>query len=188
MALVRQPTLVSFSFQDRKRRSSCGFYIGDASGEPPPILEFANPNALAPFSFVQEFYDSLKDVSDAAGIGYSVTYSWLEDPVLAVSGQPNVNERGIMSFNAGATPSKFGIPALKDAALDTTGRKMARTGTTFIAGVTGNVAADLQSIHDKLQNGATIAPNTYAVTDQEGNDYDGLRDAYLQTRASGMNG
>lgn len=188
MALVRQPTRVTFSFRDRKRTTTTGFYVGESGGEPPPVLEFANPNALAPFSFVQEFYDNLKDVSDAAGIGYSVTYSWLEAPVIAVTGQPNVNEKGILSLVAGATPSRFSIPALKDAALDSTGRKIARSGDDFIPGVTGDVSADLDSIRDKLINGATIDLVTYPVTDQEGNDVTALIDAYLQTRASGTNG
>lgn len=188
MALVRQPTRVTFTFMDRHRKSTTGFYVGDSAGVVPPVTELANPNAAAPFSFVQEFYQSLQNASDAVGVGYSVTYSWTETPTLPVSGQPNVNEKGILTFQAGNTPSLFSIPALKDAALDTTGRKIARNGSTFIAGTTGDVATHLQSIHDKLQNGATINLANYPVTDAEGNDFTALNDAYLQTRASGRSG
>lgn len=189
MALVRQPTEVTFSFRDRARKSSSGFHVGEAGGSTPDPIELANPNALAPFAFVQEFYDSMKNVSDCVGLGYSVTYKWEEtDPaVLALYGAtPNVERKGVMQFNAASgAKSIFTFPGMKDACEAPDGKHLIRTGPTTFG---GTLAAHLQSIHDKLQNGATIGINTFPVTNYLGSDLNGLVDAYKQTRASNGKG
>jgi hypothetical protein len=189
MALVRQPTRITFKFRDRSRQGAFGFFMGEDGGSTPDPIQLGNPNALAPFSYLQEFYQSLQNASDCAGVGYEITYSWQEEPSLSSYGAtPDMNRKGVLTFNAGRTPSLFTIPGIKDAAFDSTGRKIARAGSTFQAGASGDIATHLQSIHDKLQNGATIGLNTYPVVDEEGNDWDGLVDAFKQNRASSGRG
>lgn len=186
--LIRQPTEVVFTFRDRARKSTCGFYVGDVAGLPPDPMQLANPNLAAPFAFVQEFYDNLKDVSDCAGLGYAVTYRWLDDAAIAYGANPNVERKGVMSFrvaDVGNPTAIFTWPGLKDDAEGADGKSLRYTPpSTF----TGPLAGDLQSIHDKLRNGATIGASTFAVTDYRGKDLAELRDAYKQTRSSGGKG
>lgn len=189
MALVRQPTEVTFKFKDRARKTTSQMYIGEAGGGPPDPIELGNPNALAPFAFLQEFYDSMKNVSDCVGLGYSITYSWDEtdNAILSTYGAtPNVERKGVMQFNAqSGAKSIFTFPGMKDACEAPDGKHIIRTGPTTFG---GTLATHLQSIHDKLQNGATIGVNTFPVVNYLGSDLDGLIDAYKQTRASNGKG
>lgn len=191
MALVRQPTQVTISFKDRGRAAHTSFYMGESAGNPPNPLELANPNAVAPFSFLQELYQSMQNASDCLGVGYSVTYSWSEEPALLAfaGGNPQVERKGVLSFDSGATRSIFTIPGIKFEAEAANGRKLAYN---LDAGgnpvFTGPTATHLQSIHDKLRNGATINLLNYPVVDKDGNDYSAMRDGYIQNRSSSGRG
>lgn len=188
MALVRQPTRVTFTFRDRKRKATSGFFVGDVAGQPPDPMQLGNPNALAPFAFLQEFYDNMKDVSDCAPLGYQITYSWADNATIAYGATPNVERKGVMAFrvdDVGQPTSIFTWPGLKDGAQAPNGQKISYNApSTF----TGPLAADLQSIHDKLRNGATIGASTFPVTDYRGKDFADLIDAYQQTRSSNGQG
>ena len=191
MALVRQPTRVTVSFKDRGRSASTSFYMGESAGAPPDPILLGNPNAVAPFSFLQELYQSMQAASDCLGDGYSVTYSWRETPELIAfsGGNPQVERKGVLSFDSGATRSIFTIPGIKFGAESANGRKLAYNLNAGGDPVfTGANAADLQSVHDKLRNGATISLLNYPVTDADGNDYSAMRDGYIQHRSSSGRG
>lgn len=191
MGLVRQPTRVTISFKDRGRTANSAFYLRDGPGGPPDPIALANPNVAAPFAFLQELYDNMKDVSDCLGVGYSVTYSWVEDPPLIAfaGGNPQVERKGVMSFRSGAGRSIFTIPGIKFDAEASNGRKLAYNLNSAGDPVfTGPLAGDLQSIHDKLRNGATIGLINHAVTDADNDDYGAMMDAYIQHRSSSGRG
>lgn len=191
MPLVRQPTLVTITFRDRARKSSSQFYIGDSGGNPPPPMQLGNPNVAPPYAYLQELYDNLKDVSDCAGVGYSVTYSWMEEPLLAIpeTGNPNVERKGVFQFGtARGGKSIFTVPGIKLAAQAADGRHLIYTLTAGEPVFGGSLAGDLQSIHDKLRNGPTIDLATYPVTSYLGDDFTSFVDAYQQTRASSGKG
>lgn len=182
MALALQPVVVTFSFRDRGNKNySCSFYLGE--GTPGGLVPSASSAPIK--AYLDEFYASLRNSSDLAGVGWSLTQKYAEEPNLTDwVGMPNGAEKGVLVFDAGNTPNLFTIPGLKDAALASDNRHIARNGSVFIPGVTGDIAVHLQSIHDKLQNGATDGVVNYPAVDNEGNDYNGLLDAYLQTRAT----
>jgi hypothetical protein len=138
----------------------------------------AYPGPAEITTFLTEFYDSIKNASDCRGLGYQITYSWEEDSVLSYGPSPEVERKGVMQFNAGGFISSFSWPGLKADAVSADGINMPRTGTTF----SGAVATHLQSIHDKLQNGATVGIVNFPVVDRRGVDFSGLVDAYQQHR------
>lgn len=180
MPIVQQPTRITYTFRDRARKATTSFHIGSVLGA------FAPPDALA--TFVGEFYGNMQDVSDCAGVGYQISYSFLESPFVSdYDGNPNVERKGVWSFNLAGSSGKsiVTVPGITIDAQAPNGRDLAYTvdgagEPTF----TGAVAGDLQSIHDKLRNGATIGATTFPVTDADGNDYAQMFAAYQQTRSS----
>lgn len=192
MALVRQPTAITITFKDRARKATTGFFLKDSAAGAPSPIDIGNPNVAAPFAYLQELYDNMKDLSDCAGVGYSITYSWMETPVLPVpsTGNPNVERKGVMQFVTERNGlSIVTIPGIKLAAQASDGQHLdyARDGAGE-AVFQGPLAADLQSMHDKLRNGATVGINTYAAANYLGDDLGVMRDAYQQTRASSGKG
>jgi hypothetical protein len=176
MALVQMAPKVTFTVRDRARKTTFSFHVGSNGG-------YVNPNAVDFIAYLGELGSSFDAVSDCFYESVSVSYGFYDD---AVSGKsygdsPNVERKGVFLFNtAPGFTSHVTIPGLKAAALTEDGIHIQRTGTTF----EGTLATDLQSIHDKLQNGPTSGALTYPVTDQRGADYDGLVDAYQQHRKS----
>jgi len=194
MALVRQPTLVTITMRDRARKANSQFHVGDVLGVPPDPNALAAPSAIAPFSFVYELYGNYMDVSDCAPVGYSVTYSWQEDPVPAYDAppaNPNVERKAIFQFgtvNNGR--SSVSVPGININAQAPDGKQLTYT-TDPVTGeptFTGPLAGDLQSIHDKMRNGATIGATTFPVVSYLGLDYNKFEDAYQSTRASSGKG
>lgn len=181
MPIVQQPVRITFRFRDRARIATSAFHMGQALG--------AYPTADALGSYLSEFYANIQDVSDCAGVGYSITYSYLETPFVAdyATGNPNAERKGVLSFNLTGSTSKsiFTIPGINIGAQAPDGKSLAYTvdgagEPTF----TGPIAGDMQSIHDKLRNGATVGAVTFPVTDADGNDFSQMFAAYQQTRSS----
>lgn len=194
MALVQKPALVSMIFRDRARKASGEFHILPVGGVLPSAGELGAPSAVAPFTMVYELYGNMRDVSDCAPVGYSITYSWFEDPIVnfpAAPANPNAERKGVFQFatsNFGRT--SFSVPGININAQAPDGKQLTYNTdpVTQEPTFTGPLAGDLQSIHDKLRNGATIGAVTYPVGSYLGNDITKFVDAYQQTRTSSGKG
>lgn len=190
MALVQKPALVTIKMRDRSRPASGEFHVLPVGGNLPSPGELGAPSAIAPFTFVYELYGNFKDVSDCAAVGYSITYTWEEDPLLnfpAAPANPNAERKGVFQFkttNFGRTSTS--VPGININAQGPDGKQLTYNldPVTQEPTFTGPLAGDLQSIHDKLRNGATIGAVTYPVGSYLGNDINKFDEAFQQTKAS----
>lgn len=180
MPLVQQPVRVTFTMKDRARKATSTFHLGQALGAYP------TPDALG--TFLGEFWSSINNVSDCAGVGYQITYSYLEAPVInTYTGNPNVERKGVWSFNLQDSVSKsiFTVPGINIECQAPDGKNLIYTvdgaGEPTFGGTLGT---HMDSIHDKLRNGATVGAVTFPVVDQDGNDFAQMFAAYQQTRSS----
>lgn len=174
--LTLKPILhITMTIKDRSSTSSFEFNMGQTGGNFPPLQDAGFATYLA------EFASSIEAVSDCQVTRISATVTWVVDAPVAFGTSPENERKGVFEFNtAGGYFGRSSVPGLAPAALANDGINIQRTGTVFA----GTLAADLQSIHDKLQNGATVNLITYPVVDGSGRDYNGLAAAFQQHRKS----
>lgn len=194
MALIAQPLKVNLVMRDRARSAHTSFHIGAVAGALPTPAEIAFVSGIAPFSFVFELYGNFIDVSDCAPVGYDLVYSYREDPAQnfdAPPANPNVERKGVYQFSTNQNGrTLITVPGININAQAPNGKDLTYTTdpTTGEPTFTGPLAGDLQSIHDKMRNGATIGAVTYPVTGATGLDINKFIAAYQQTRASSGKG
>lgn len=179
MAFIDRGTLkVTYGLVDKDQNpSSCQYYVGMASGNLPNIHDVAFRN------FIGEFADNLAATSDAYVESISVSLALFNDAALAFGAAPDVERKGVLQFKTSdGYETIFTIPGAKYLMFGADGTSIVRDPANPES-FTGNaLAVPLQSIHDKLRNGVTIAPNTFPVTDRRAKDFGSMVDAYKQHR------
>lgn len=180
MAFIDRGTLkVTFGVIDKdQNKSSCQFYVGEASGNLPNIHDAAFRN------YIGEFADNLQAVSDAYVESISVSLAMFNDAALAFGAAPDVERKGVLQFKTeDGYETIFTMPGAKYTMFGADGTSIIRDATDPEL-FTGNpLIAPLTSIHDKLRNGVTIGVNTFAVTDRRAKDVRAMVDAYKQHRS-----
>ena len=180
MAFTDRGTLkvtLSLKDQSNKGNSSCQFYVGAASGNLPNIHDTAFRN------FIGEFADNVAAVSDCFVESISVSLVMFNDATVAYGDAPDVERKGVLQFKtADGYSTIFTIPGAKYDMFGADGESIIRDPDDPEDFGTNPLATPLQSIHDKLRNGVTIAPNTYPVTDRRAKDVRAMFDAYKQHR------
>lgn len=188
MAFVLRPTAtVTFTIEDKQRASTCSFNISlEAPGVVSPPGGFDLPINSPGFSaYVLEFASSLQNVTDCRVIAISVSISWVQDTLPAFGTDANVERKGVLQFlTEDGFQTIFTIPGIKNSAIGGDGVSIIRN-----VNVPGDFAGNplethLESIHDKLRNGATIDLANYPAVDRRGADIRDLIVAYQQHRAN----
>lgn len=176
VTLSREDVLtVTLTLEDKGSKGYMQFHIGENTGALPDTSDAAF------LAYLSELVDNVEGMSDcrvtsiACNLGYRITGN------AAFGDSPNVERKAVFQFDTAAGfPAIVTVPGVSNACLAEDGKNLKRTGTTF----EGTMAAALQGVHDKLQNGVTIGLVTFPVTDRRGSDFNGLIDAYQQHRRS----
>ena len=172
---------VTFTVRDQQRAGYCSFYIGEASGQLP------DPNAADFGAFIGEFASSLQNVTDCYVEGASISFDYFNDAAITYGTSADVERKGVFVFKTEDNfTSIFTIPGAKYTMFSTTdGESIIRDLTAPAGNFNGNpLETHLESIHDKLRNGVTIALVTYPCTDRREKDLRDLKDAYKQHRSN----
>jgi hypothetical protein len=180
MAFARRPVMsVVLTVEDKQRPSTSQFYVEEVGG----LLPDLNDNDFA--AFLTEFASSYQNATDCVVTAISVGVEWIQQTIPAFGTSPNVERKGILQFRTeDGFYSTFSIAGIKDSAIAADGTNIVRDPSNP-SSFTGNaIATHLQSLHDKLVNGATIDLVTFPVTDRRGSDLVSLADAYQQHRAN----
>lgn len=180
MAFVARPAVkVTFTIEDQDRSSECGFYVGDASGN---LVNIHDPLFR---TFLSEFASSLTAVSDCFVSAINVSMALFNDAAISYGAAPDVERKGVLQFaTEDGYQTIFTIPGAKYTMFGADGTSIIRSSTTPGDFAGNPLETHLESIHDKLRNGVTIAPNTYPCVDRRAKDIRDLRDAYKQHRTN----
>ena len=188
MAFVIRPTAtVTFTVEDKQRASTCSFNV---SLDAPGIVSLPNGfdlplNDPAFNTYILEFASSLQNVTDCRVMAISVSYSFVQDTLPPFGSDANVERKGVLQFiTEDGFQTIFTIPGIKNSAIAGDGVNIIRN-----VDVPGDFAGNplevhLESIHDKLRNGATVALANYPAVDRRGADIRDLIDAYQQHRSN----
>ena len=181
MAFVSKPAIkITYTVRDQSRISYASFHIGKNGADYP------NVNDPAFIAFCNEFAASLQNVSDCFVSGYNITLDYENDAVPTFGPAADVERKGVLQFKtADGFYTLFTIPGAKYDMFDPQDGETIIRPSASADNFDGNpLETHLESIHDKLVNGATIALETFPATDRRGGNINRLWDGYKQHRSN----
>lgn len=174
--------VITFRLRDQSATTTTRLLLGrGAVGDALPNL--ADPAVVA---YLNEMASSIANLSDCHLLGWNATYSWKNDATLAYGDSPDRERKAVLQHFVPVSGKDviFTIPGPKYALWDATGLHIPYDGTADSPTFTGTLATHIQSVHDKLRNGATSGAENYPVVDTNGDDVGALLEYYKQHRAS----
>lgn len=173
---------VTLKFRDQSGPTSMSFNMGPAAGGVLPDVSNSDVRA-----FINELYSSVLEVSDLTGQGWNVVYSARDDAAPVYGDSPDRERKLVWQFTIPSTgkTALVTLPGPDYAVWDVSGEIVPFTGTLDTPSFTGTLASHLQSVHDKLRNGATSGALNFPVVDSNGEDFGALAEPpYKQHRKS----
>lgn len=183
MGFNRAPVVkVTFTLRDQDRVSYSSIYLGkNTTG-----LLWTDVNSVDFHAYITEFATNLQALTDCFVESINVSLEWLNDAPRTFGTAADVERKAVLQFKtASGFYTLFTIPGAKYDMFDpSTGIDIISTSAVMGDFVGNPLQTELENIHDKIVNGATIATVNYPATDRRHDNIQSLWDAYKQHRSN----